>query len=88
VVEVEYSHSAVNKLQLYAAIGVPELWRYDGKELKIYRLEGKEYTESENSPTFDPVPVKNIPQFLQQSQKIGEREVKRNFRAWVKQFLT
>ena len=31
IIEIEYSSSAMNKLQLYAAIEVPELWRYNGK---------------------------------------------------------
>jgi Uma2 family endonuclease len=42
VLEVEYSRSAVNKLKLYAAMGVPEFWHYNGKTLRVYRLFGKD----------------------------------------------
>ncbi len=30
VLEVEYSRPKIDKLQLYAAMGIPEFWRYNG----------------------------------------------------------
>ncbi len=87
VIEIEYTNSTVNKLQIYAAIGVPEIWRYNGEQLFIYCLEGKEYVERENSPIFIPIPVKEIPRFLQQSQEIGEQKVKKVFRNWLRDLL-
>jgi Uma2 family endonuclease len=38
-VEVEIRHSDIEKLELYAALGVPEFWRYNGKILRIYQLD-------------------------------------------------
>jgi len=38
VVEVDITHSTINKLALYAAIGIPELWQFNGEELRIYEL--------------------------------------------------
>ncbi|MBO0719619.1 MAG: Uma2 family endonuclease, partial [Blastocatellia bacterium] len=35
VVEIDIHHSSVAKLPIYAALGVPEIWRYDGYTLKI-----------------------------------------------------
>lgn len=85
VLEVEYSKSALNKLQLYAAMGVPEFWRYNGSSLRIYRLEAGQYVQCENSPTFAPIRTSEIPRFLQQSKEIGEMGVKKAFRIWVKE---
>jgi len=31
VVEVAITHTDIDKRSLYAAMGVPEFWRYDGK---------------------------------------------------------
>lgn len=31
VVEVDITHTDIKKLELYAALGVPEFWRYDGQ---------------------------------------------------------
>ncbi|MBC6423021.1 MAG: Uma2 family endonuclease [Hormoscilla sp. SP12CHS1] len=46
------SYSNIDKPRLYAAMGVPELWRYNGEVLRIYQLQDVRYVEVENSPTF------------------------------------
>jgi Uma2 family endonuclease len=84
VLEVEYSRSAVNKLKLYAAMGVPEFWRYNGKTLRIYQLFGQEYVQQENSLTFSPILVAEFPQFMQEAKDIGEVAMMKKFRAWVR----
>jgi Uma2 family endonuclease len=33
VIEVEITSSATQKLKLFAAMGVPEVWRHDGERL-------------------------------------------------------
>lgn len=85
VLEVEYSKPKVDKSKIYAAIGVPEFWRYNGSVLRIYRLRDGEYTEVQTSPTFTPVEVKEIPRFIQETKKNGEMATTRAFRAWVRQ---
>jgi Uma2 family endonuclease len=88
VLEVEYSRSAINKLNLYAAMGIPEFWRFNGSVLRVYTLSGKEYTEVQISPTFNPILVKDIPGFIQQAKKNGENTTTREFRTWVKQQIS
>lgn len=47
VVEVDITNPSLNKLPIYAALGVPELWRHDGGRLVILRLQDDEiYDES------------------------------------------
>jgi Uma2 family endonuclease len=87
VLEVEYSRSRIDKLSLYAAMGIPEFWRYNGSVLRIYRLESGQYVQRNNSPTFAPIAVTEIPKFLQQSRKVGEITCTRNFRNWIRQQL-
>jgi Uma2 family endonuclease len=84
VLEVEYSRPQVDKLRLYASIGIPEFWRFNGSTLRIYALSKGQYSEVEVSPTFDTVPVKEIPRFIQDSRKIGQIATTRAFRNWVK----
>lgn len=83
VLEVEYSRPKVDKLKLYAAIGIPEFWRYNGTVLQIYVLSGGQYSEVQLSPTFALIPVKEIPRFIQESRKNGEISTTRAFRNWV-----
>lgn len=87
VLEVEYSRSKIDKLQLYAAMGIPEFWRYNGNVLRIYQLKSGKYLEENQSMTFAPIPVTEIPRFLQESRDIGEIACTKNFRSWVKQHL-
>ncbi|WP_333312715.1 MULTISPECIES: Uma2 family endonuclease [unclassified Microcoleus] len=41
-IEIDITRSSIHRLELYASLGVPEVWRYDGKRLTIYQLEGNE----------------------------------------------
>jgi len=45
-IEIDITSSSLNRLEIYAALGVPEVWRYDGNEFKIYCLEGGKYQRS------------------------------------------
>lgn len=38
-VEVDITHTDIDKLQLYAAMGVPEFWRHNGETWRIYCLQ-------------------------------------------------
>ena len=88
VLEIEYSSSAIDKLALYASMGIPELWRFNGSVLRVYILANRQYAEVEFSPTFKPIPVKEITHFLQQAKVKGENATTRDFRAWVKQQIS
>ncbi|MFN6501880.1 MAG: Uma2 family endonuclease [Nostoc sp. DedQUE01] len=88
ILEVEYSRSKINKLNLYASMGVSEFWRYNGTVLRIYILNNGQYSQSENSPTFASVLVTEIPRFIQESKKIGQIAATRAFRSWVKQQMS
>jgi len=85
VVEVDITHTDINKLSLYAAIGVPEFWRYDGEILRLYQLQangvsGGEYLELDTSPTFPQISKEMFYQFLDQCRIEGESQAMRNFR--------
>jgi len=85
VLEVEYSRSSIDKLMLYASMKIPEFWRFNGSSLKVYTLTDQIYTEVEFSPTFNPIPVQEIPRFLQQGKIKGENAIAREFREWIKE---
>jgi Uma2 family endonuclease len=87
VVEIEYTLAALPKLPIYAALGVPELWRYNGKQLVIYQLVAGNYQVCQSSPTFSPIKVTEIPKFLQASKQQGEVTIAKTFRQWVRQQL-
>ena len=85
--EIDITSSSLNQLALYASLGVPEVWRYNGLRLKIYQLQNKEYVESEFSPTFPLLPATKVEEFLEQCQNLGVTAAVRQFRKWIKNQL-
>lgn len=84
VVEVDITHTDIDKNSLYASIGIPEFWRFNGTVLSIYQLQSQAYLEVENSPTFPNVPKGKLYEFLQQASS-DEVEASRALREWVRQ---
>ncbi len=83
VVEVDITHTDINKLNLYATMEIPEFWRYDGEVLRIYKLQNQQYIEVENSPTFPQIEKANFYEFITQS-KFDEVEAEKKLRADLK----
>lgn len=84
VVEIDISSSSENRLQVYADLGVPEVWIYNGSQLKINRLEERGYVECEISLAFPSVAVLEIVTFLEQAETMDYLELVKAFRIWVK----
>src|SRR5439155_9691585 len=54
-VEIDLHRDSISKFSIYAALGVGEVWRYDGEALKIDWLEGQNYvptTQSRDLPVL------------------------------------
>jgi Uma2 family endonuclease len=83
VVEVDITHTDIDKLRLYADMGVPEFWRFNGQVWRIYQLQEGTYQEVEVSPTFPQVPKQKLYEFLAQAQE-DEVEAEQSFRGWVR----
>lgn len=83
VVEVDISHTDIDKNALYAEMGVSEFWRFNGKVWRIYQLEAGKYVERDRSPTFRIVPKEQLYQFLAICLQ-DEVEAEISFRAWVR----
>jgi Uma2 family endonuclease len=83
-IEIDISSSSVNKLGIYSALGVPELWRYNGRVLKFYKLAEGQYIECKFSRAFPLVSVTEMSRFIEQSKTTGEIALLKSFRAWVR----
>ncbi len=82
-VEIDITSSSVNKFNIYAALGVAELWRYDGEVLKFYQLMESQYIEINFSRAFPLISVSDMNRFIQQSRTMDEIDLVESFRAWV-----
>lgn len=87
VVESDYTHSSLNKFNIYASLGVPELWRYRKQSLQVYQLREGEYQLTDKSLAFPFIPIAEIPGLIEQSKTIGQRASVRLFRARIREVL-
>ncbi|MEZ2318734.1 MAG: Uma2 family endonuclease [Microcoleus sp.] len=87
VIESDYTNSSINKDAIYAALGVPELWRYRRQSLQVYQLVEGKYQNCDRSLAFPFLPVAEIPVFIEQSRTIGQRAAVRLFRQRIKEIL-
>lgn len=83
VVEVDITHTDIDKLNLYANMGVPEFWRYNGRVWRIYRLVEGVYQETEVSPTFPLVEKTKLYEFLAIAKQ-DEMRAEQMLSDWVK----
>jgi Uma2 family endonuclease len=74
------------RLNNYEALGVPELWRYDGQSLEINVIESGKYIKSNISRNLPLLDV--IPQYVEQSKIKGRNATIKAFRSWVKSQTT
>ena len=87
VIEIDVSSSSVDREGIYAAMGVPEIWRCDRGVVKFLQLEAGKYIMVERSLAFPLLSVTELTKFFSQSQTLGETNLLRSFRAWVRQVL-
>jgi Uma2 family endonuclease len=85
-IEVDISHSSLDKLTLYASIGVPELWLYDGETIRVYLLQNnKTYYQQDSSAAFPFLDLRKIEYFLESFDYGDETAWSRSFRDWVRE---
>jgi Uma2 family endonuclease len=84
-IEVEISRSALDRMGIYAALRVPEIWRYDGETLRVEPLQPDgTYATSKTSLAFPFLPLDEVVRFLQQGAAMDHAEWERTLRAWVR----
>jgi len=83
VIEIEVTNPSINKLPLFAEFGVPEVWRYDGVRLEMFRLVGSQYEATEESVAFAGVAADVLTRLLEQGKRLGRTGWLRMTRAWA-----
>jgi Uma2 family endonuclease len=70
---------------IYAALKVPELWRFENGTLQINILRLNAYEESPESSIFPNFPLTEvIPRYLRESKIVGRNKALKAFRQWVR----
>jgi Uma2 family endonuclease len=85
-IEVEISRSALDRMGIYAALGVPEVWRCDGETLTVWRLrDDGTYEPCDRSLSFPSLPLTEFLQFLHQTEDLSEAGLIAPFQKWVRE---
>ena len=85
LIEVDISRSSLNKFGIYGALGVPEVWRYDGERLRFYVLQAEGYVEVQESVALPPLTAAQVLHVLSQRLEQSETALIRGFRQWVRE---
>ena len=83
VVEVDIHHDSLDKFSIYAALGVPEIWRFDGEELTIHRLQDDQYAPVQSSLALPMLSASTLTRFLARLPKDGESQTLVAFDEWL-----
>jgi len=84
VVEIDLHHDSISKFPIYAALGVPEFWRYDGNVLIIYLLRDGQYQLSDVSESLPLLTAAVLTKFLARTSKEDQYEILLAFEEWLK----
>jgi Uma2 family endonuclease len=87
-IEVEVTRRMLPRLPIYRALGIPEIWRDDGKRIhvEVLQADGK-YIEVRNSPSFPTLPMKEVDRFLAMWFSKDETSWTLEVQAWVQKNL-
>jgi Uma2 family endonuclease len=84
VIEIDITRASIPKQPIYAALGIPELWRFDGLHLAVLRLRDGKYDVAESSGVFPFLPMGRFQEFARRLASERQPPVLREFRDWVK----
>ena len=85
VVEIDETRDSSTKLPIYAGLGVPEAWRYDGDRFSFWQLTTEGYVETPFSRAFPFLSAAHLAEFISNCDTLGPRAARTIFRAWVRE---
>ena len=83
-VEIDVTNESLTKFPVYAALGVPEIWRYDRKAVHFYELAGDGYRVVEQSRFLPRLTPMLLAEALEQSKTAGQTAALTAFRHRVR----
>jgi len=85
-IEIDITSSSLNRLGIYSALRVPEVWRFDGQTLTFHVLGSDgHYAVTPTSLAFPFLKPDELVRFLNLRLTQDENEVVQDFRVWVRQ---
>ena len=83
VIEIDLTHPSLDKLPIYAALGIPEVWRYTGQQVLIYRRSADGYAVVDTSMVLPGVTSHHLTQLVESGYDMPRPAWLRSVRAWA-----
>jgi Uma2 family endonuclease len=85
VIEIDLTSSSLDRFSIFAHVGVPEVWRYDGERIRIYRLAAAEYVEQAQSMALQGLTSIGVTHLLAESRTLARLVWLRGVREWARE---
>jgi Uma2 family endonuclease len=88
VVEVDVHHDSRSRFRVYAALGAPEIWRYDGEAMTIYHLseeggDAQQYVRGDQSMGLPMLTARTLGEMIELMRDKGELHALLAFDEWL-----
>jgi len=84
VIEIDLTNPSLDRFPIFARVGVPEVWRYDGSRVQIYKLTDEQYVEVEQSVALPLLTSIITTQFLEDSMELESTAWLQRVREWAR----
>jgi Uma2 family endonuclease len=84
VIEIDITSPSLNKLSIYARMGVPEIWRHDGGRVSIFVLREGEYAVVAEGAVLPPLSGPVLSRSVEESRSLGSAAWMRRVREWAR----
>lgn len=84
VIEIDITSLSLDKFPIYSALGIAEVWRYDGSEVEIFILANDGYQRQDESTMLPRVTGRLLTNWLATGQRLKRTEWLRRVRTWAR----
>ncbi|MEZ4734991.1 MAG: Uma2 family endonuclease [Caldilineaceae bacterium] len=88
VIEVDITSPSLKKFPIFAALGIAEVWRYDGERVSIWRLSGDSYRETTHSRQIPIASGPHLTEFLEAEPGTPRLVWTQRVRSWAQTQLS
>lgn len=86
VIEVDVTRTSLDRIKIFAAMGVPEIWRSTSRSLQFLHLQADgTYQPRPTSRNFPTLTVSSVVRFLKEGRTADKTAWIRSFRAFVRE---
>lgn len=85
-IEIDITRSSINRQAVCAALGIGEIWRFDGIKVEVYQLrDDGRYELCDDSGVFPFLPIEELTRFLHSDQRSDESQWMQTFVDWLRE---